>query len=260
MTRTPTPLPAALLTTVLALSLTSGCDSSGSKAQSRMTVPQGNEAVVTSTGLPYRPTAPVYTVDPPAGFRPELNPPTPLSSVPGVQPTPLLLASPLRPYREPKAPNDWVTAAKGWRGTPFREGGADRQGADSAGYVVQLHKEVSASALAKTPTELWTSGKPVGIAAFEPGDIGNHWKFAQPGQWIRALGKRIIKLDIKGFSRPAGKFTNIGDAQDDIPWADVRAALREINYHGWCAAEVSGGTLEDLKAVSAGMNRVLELG
>lgn len=171
MTRTPTPLPAALLTTLLALSLTSGCGSSGSKAQSRMTMPQGNEAVVTSTGLPYRPTAPVYTVDPPAGFRPELNPPTPLSSVPGVQPTTLLLASPLRPYREPKATNDWVTAAKGWRGTPFREGGADRQGADSAGYVVQLHKEVSASALAKTPTELWTSGKPVGIAAFEPGDI-----------------------------------------------------------------------------------------
>ncbi len=171
MTRTPTPLPAALLTTLLALSITSGCGSSGSKAQSRMTVPQGNEAVVTSTGLPYRPTAPVYTVDPPAGFRPELNPPAPLSSVPGVQPTALLLASPLRPYREPKATNDWVTAAKGWRGTPFREGGADRQGADSAGYVVQLHKEVSASALAKTPTELWTSGKPVGIAAFEPGDI-----------------------------------------------------------------------------------------
>ena len=171
MTRTPTPLPAALLTTLLTLSITSGCGSSGSKAQSRMTVPQGNEAVVTSTGLPYRPTAPVYTVDPPAGFRPELNPPAPLSSVPGVQPTALLLASPLRPYREPKAINDWVTAAKGWRGTPFREGGADRQGADSAGYVVQLHKEVSASALAKTPTELWTSGKPVGIAAFEPGDI-----------------------------------------------------------------------------------------
>ena len=171
MKPTPTTLPAALLTTLLALTLTSGCGSSGSKAQSRMLVPQGDEVVVTSTGLPYRPTAPVYSVDPPAGFRPELNPPAPLSSVPGVQPTTLLLASPLRPYREPKATNDWVTAAKGWRGTPFVEGGSDRQGADSAGYVVQLHKEVSASALAMTPSELWTAGKPVGIAAFEPGDL-----------------------------------------------------------------------------------------
>ena len=82
-----------------------------------------------------------------------------------------MLASPLRPYREPKATNDWVNAAKGWRGTPFREAGSDRQGADSAGYVVQLHKEVSSAAVPPTPAEMWTSGKPVGIAAFEPGDI-----------------------------------------------------------------------------------------
>ena len=170
MKRTPTILPATLLA-LLALTTTPGCGSSGSKAKARMIEPQGNEAVVTSTGLPYRPTAPVFAVDPPAGFRPELNPPAPLSSVPSLKPTTLLLASPLRPYREPKATNDWVTAAKGWRGTPFVEGGSDRQGADSAGYVVQLHKEVASTAVATTPAEIWTSGKPVGIAAFEPGDI-----------------------------------------------------------------------------------------
>ena len=170
MKPTPTILPATLLA-LLALTTTPGCGSSGSKAKARMIEPQGSESVVTSTGLPYRPTAPVFAVDPPAGFRPELNPPAPLSSVPGLNPTNLLLASPLRPYREPKATNDWVTAAKGWRGTPFVEGGSDRQGADSAGYVVQLHKEVSSTATATTPAELWTSGKPVGIAAFEPGDI-----------------------------------------------------------------------------------------
>lgn len=166
MTRLTTPLLA-----LVALSITSGCGSSGSKAKARMIAPQGDEAVVTSTGLPYRPTAPVYPVDPPAGFRPEPTPPAPLSSAPGFKPAPLLLASPLRPYREPKATNVWVSAAKGWRGTPFREAGSDRQGADSAGYVVQLHKEVSSAAVPPTPAEMWTSGKPVGIAAFEPGDI-----------------------------------------------------------------------------------------
>ena len=170
MKPTPTILPATLLA-LLALTTTPGCGSSGSKAKARMIEPQGNEVVVTSTGLPYRPTAPVFAVDPPAGFRPELNPPAPLSSVPSLKPTTLLLASPLRPYREPKATNDWVTAAKGWRGTPFVEGGSDRQGADSAGYVVQLHKEVASTAVTTTPAEIWTSGKPVGIAAFEPGDI-----------------------------------------------------------------------------------------
>ncbi len=90
-------------------------------------------------------------------------------------------------------------------------------------------------------------------------DIGNHWKFGQPGAWIRALGKRIIKLDIKGFSRAADKFTPIGEAPDDLPWEDVRAALQEINYHGWCAAEVSGGNLGELKKVADGINRVLGL-
>ena len=42
MKRTLTTLPAALLTTLLALTLTTGCGSSGSKAQSRMLVPQGD--------------------------------------------------------------------------------------------------------------------------------------------------------------------------------------------------------------------------
>jgi hexulose-6-phosphate isomerase len=90
-------------------------------------------------------------------------------------------------------------------------------------------------------------------------DIGNHWKFGQPGEWIRALGKRIIKLDIKGFSRASDKFAPIGEAPDDLPWADVRAALVEINFHGWCAAEVSGGNLTELKKVADGINRVLSL-
>ncbi|MCA9249364.1 MAG: sugar phosphate isomerase/epimerase, partial [Planctomycetales bacterium] len=29
-------------------------------------------------------------------------------------------------------------------------------------------------------------------------DIGNHWKYGSMGDWIRALGKRIVKLDLKG--------------------------------------------------------------
>ncbi len=32
-------------------------------------------------------------------------------------------------------------------------------------------------------------------------DIGNHWKYGDPAAWIRTLGSRIQKLDIKGFSR-----------------------------------------------------------
>src|SRR5690606_27306926 len=51
-------------------------------------------------------------------------------------------------------------------------------------------------------------------------DIGNHWKYGAAGDWIRQLGKRIIKLDVKGFSRSENKFT-LFDA-GDIDYADVR--------------------------------------
>jgi hexulose-6-phosphate isomerase len=88
-------------------------------------------------------------------------------------------------------------------------------------------------------------------------DIGNHWKYGSMGDWIRTLGRRVVKLDLKGFSRAKGKFTKIGEG--DLDWADVRKALKEINYYGWAAAEVSGGDLDRLKEVSANMDKVFNL-
>lgn len=88
-------------------------------------------------------------------------------------------------------------------------------------------------------------------------DIGNHWKYGATGDWIRTLGKRIIKLDVKGFSRKTGKFTPIGEG--DLDFADVRKALHEINYYGWVAAEVKGGDLAALKTISNQMDRVFGL-
>jgi L-ribulose-5-phosphate 3-epimerase len=88
-------------------------------------------------------------------------------------------------------------------------------------------------------------------------DIGNHWKYGSMGDWIRHLGKRIIKLDVKGFSRQKDKFTDISEG--DIDFADVRKALLEINYHGWCAAEVGAGNLDRLKKISSEMDKVFKL-
>lgn len=92
-------------------------------------------------------------------------------------------------------------------------------------------------------------------------DIGNHWKYGSTGDWIRTLGKRIYKLDVKGFDRAAkegqGSFTKIGEG--NIDFADVRAALTEINFYGWCAAEVAGGDEDRLKEVSDNMDRAFGL-
>lgn len=88
-------------------------------------------------------------------------------------------------------------------------------------------------------------------------DIGNHWKYGPTGDWIRELGKRIVKLDVKGFSREKNSFTGIGEG--DLDFDDVRAALTEIDYYGWCAAEVKGGDSSRLKEVSGRMDRVFGL-
>jgi L-ribulose-5-phosphate 3-epimerase len=88
-------------------------------------------------------------------------------------------------------------------------------------------------------------------------DIGNHWKYGSMGDWIRELGPRIVKLDLKGFSRKESKFTKIGEG--DLDWADVRKALEEIKYTGWAAAEVKGGGPERLREISLNMDRAFEL-
>ena len=88
-------------------------------------------------------------------------------------------------------------------------------------------------------------------------DIGNHWKYGNMGDWIRQLGKRIVKLDLKGFSRSLDNFADIG--KGDLDWVDVRRALLEINFTGWAAAELPGGDLARLKKISAQMDQVFGL-
>jgi hexulose-6-phosphate isomerase len=88
-------------------------------------------------------------------------------------------------------------------------------------------------------------------------DIGNHWKYGQPGDWIRAFGRRCVKLDVKGFSRAQDKFTDIG--QGDLPWDQVRQALDDIHFVGWATAEVGGGDVARLTTVRQQMQEAFGL-
>ena len=85
-------------------------------------------------------------------------------------------------------------------------------------------------------------------------DIGNHISVSPPADWIRVLGKRIHKLDVKDRAK-ARKGAKIGDG--DAGWADVRQALAELGYRGWAAAEVTGGGRAELADILDRMNRVL---
>ena len=98
------------------------------------------------------------------------------------------------------------------------------------------------------------------VDAFDSGvgvqfDLGNHWKFGDVAGWVRTLGDRIVKLDIKGFNRQSNRFTKINES--DIDWQSVRAALAEIGFTGWAAAEVRGGDAERLREVANAMENTL---
>jgi hexulose-6-phosphate isomerase len=78
-----------------------------------------------------------------------------------------------------------------------------------------------------------------------------------PADWIRILGKRLVKFDFKGYSK-AKTWCEIG--QGDENWPDVLKALVEVNYKGeFATSEVSGGDEKRLKEIADQMNKVLGL-
>jgi len=94
-------------------------------------------------------------------------------------------------------------------------------------------------------------------------DVGNSVTYGYPEQWIRILGKRIVKLHIKEYSRakrdklgPSAGF-QVAYLQGDDDWPAVMAALDEVGYTGWGIAEQPGGdTPEGLKTLTAGMDQI----
>ncbi|HIQ21755.1 MAG TPA: sugar phosphate isomerase/epimerase [Planctomycetes bacterium] len=74
-------------------------------------------------------------------------------------------------------------------------------------------------------------------------DIGNHVRYAPPEQWIRALGKLLVKIHVKDFrlnpDGHGGRFVNIREGSVD--WPVVRRALDRVGYNGWMTIEGSGG-------------------
>ena len=74
-------------------------------------------------------------------------------------------------------------------------------------------------------------------------DIGNIVRYGWPEQWIRILNKRILKLDVKGYSRKkeqeegVWKGFDVEIGNDDNNWPAVIDALEDIGYNGWASAE-----------------------
>ena len=85
-------------------------------------------------------------------------------------------------------------------------------------------------------------------------DIGNHISYRPSEDWIRVLRHRIVKLDGKDFNTGAkNPWSKIGEGKGN--WPEIRKALAEINFSGWCTAEVGGGDEKRLTEVYNNMDK-----
>ncbi|MEZ6210315.1 MAG: sugar phosphate isomerase/epimerase family protein [Phycisphaerales bacterium] len=95
-------------------------------------------------------------------------------------------------------------------------------------------------------------------------DVGNIVNYGYPAQWARILGNRILKIDVKGFSRSKrdneGLWKGFGVeiGEDDCDWPKVMHELDNIGYTGWASAEVGGGGADRLADIARRMRAVLD--
>lgn len=88
-------------------------------------------------------------------------------------------------------------------------------------------------------------------------DVGNVLLYGYPQDWIRTLGKDIVKLHIKDFKRKENGYAwvNLGDG--DANWPAIRKALAEIGYSGSAIVELEGGDEAYLRDVSQRLDRLI---
>ena len=81
--------------------------------------------------------------------------------------------------------------------------------------------------------------------------------YGYPQDWIRTLGKNIVKLHIKDFKQQGDGFAWVGLGDGDADWAEVRKALMETGYSGSAIAELKGGNEAYLRDLSRPMDRLV---
>jgi L-ribulose-5-phosphate 3-epimerase len=88
-------------------------------------------------------------------------------------------------------------------------------------------------------------------------DVGNILFYGYPQDWIRTLGKRIVKLHLKDFRFRDGRTEWLNLRDGDVDWRAVHAALEEIGFSGTATCELDGGDAAYLKDVSHRVDLIL---
>lgn len=92
-------------------------------------------------------------------------------------------------------------------------------------------------------------------------DIGNHIKFGPSEEWVKVLGKRILKLHIKEYATkagPDGKAPGFGVKllEGDNHWPAIMAELDKCGYTGWGITEQPGDQSKDAATLKELAERV----
>jgi len=98
-------------------------------------------------------------------------------------------------------------------------------------------------------------------------DIGNVLKLGWPEQWIRILGKRILKIHVKEYNRklmdtkgPGAGF-GVELLQGSNNWPAIMKALDDVGYttaDNWATIEMGGGDGNRMKVLSGQLDKILE--
>lgn len=88
-------------------------------------------------------------------------------------------------------------------------------------------------------------------------DVGNVVLFGYPQDWIRTLGKRIVKVHLKDFRLNRNQFEFVNLREGSVDWPAVRKAFAEIGYSGYMTTELAGGDEAYLRDVSARCDKIL---
>jgi L-ribulose-5-phosphate 3-epimerase len=88
-------------------------------------------------------------------------------------------------------------------------------------------------------------------------DVGNVMLYGYPQDWIRTLGKSIVKVHLKDFKRKDDGYAYVNLGDGDVDWAAVREAFAEIGYSGSAIVELKAGDEAYLRDVSNRVDRLL---
>lgn len=86
-------------------------------------------------------------------------------------------------------------------------------------------------------------------------DVGNVVVYGWPEQWIRVLGKRIVRVHLKDFKRDGMQWKNLREG--DVNWPEVRKAFAEVGYTSYVTPELSGGDEAYLKDLSDRIDKIV---